>query len=204
LVLLVILSGCTRKYFRTDADREVARILDEKDNFAECELHDYNVYPNPIARYFDPSDPDKPPMPPDDPAAWLLSPHPQKPKQIAWYEGTGYLGLLEQWNHENRARLEEQKGARGPAQVRLGRPYSAALAALLNGVRQVSLGKPFAMSDDVRTADYVESVVEPVKTVPAKKSGGKRLSKNNQDPLAPPRELPGQLLPRSKWKPQEP
>jgi hypothetical protein len=107
----VLLSGCTRRYFRLDADNEVGSILEEKDTFAEWELRDFNVYPSPWARFYDPSDPDRPPMPPDDPAAWLLSPHPQKPRRISAFEGVGYVELLEEWDRLNRTQDQEKKFA---------------------------------------------------------------------------------------------
>ncbi len=108
LALSLLLTGCTRNFFRYRADREVADILKEKDTYLAWELNNYYVYPHPLARFGDPTNTDRSPMPPDDPAAWLLSPHPQKPKQVAWIEGTGYLDVLAIWDAENRARLKKQ------------------------------------------------------------------------------------------------
>src|SRR4051812_18733403 len=72
-------SGCTRRFFRTRADKEVADVLCEKDVYPAWKIANFNVYPNPLARYADPTNPDRPPMPPDDPAAHDLSPNPQRP-----------------------------------------------------------------------------------------------------------------------------
>ena len=99
------LSGCTRHYFRKDTDKEVSQILADKDKYPAWHLEQYHPYPHPLSRFADPTDPDHPPMPPDDPAARDLSPTPQKPGKagIARVEGTGYLNLLEQWDEQNRA-----------------------------------------------------------------------------------------------------
>jgi hypothetical protein len=52
-------------------------------------------------------------MPPDDPAAFCMSPNPQKPKHVgvARVEGTGYLDLLRAWDKENREKAEADKAA---------------------------------------------------------------------------------------------
>jgi hypothetical protein len=115
LVLFPGVVGCTRSFYRKCADREVADILKEKDQFPAWRLEQFHVYPDPRARFADPTNPDRPPMPPDDPAAWDLSPHPQQPGHagVRKIEGTGYLEMLKAWDGANRAerqaRWEEQK-----------------------------------------------------------------------------------------------
>ncbi|HTU90510.1 MAG TPA: hypothetical protein VMF69_10585, partial [Gemmataceae bacterium] len=113
LGLLMSLSGCTRRFFRRRADAEVDEILWEKDKYPQWKLNDYYVYPHPLSRFADPTDPDRPPMPPDDPAAWDLSPHPQRPllKGYAYWQGTGYIELMRRWDIENRRATEEAKAA---------------------------------------------------------------------------------------------
>jgi hypothetical protein len=106
------LSGCTRNFFRQRADDEVAQVLGAKDKYPQWKIDNWHVYPDPLARFADPTNPDRPPMPPDDPAARDLSPNPQKPPckgGIARIEGTGYLNLLAQWNAQNRKKQEEEK-----------------------------------------------------------------------------------------------
>ncbi|GBD37527.1 hypothetical protein HRbin36_02662 [bacterium HR36] len=98
-------SGCTREFFRRRADHDVAEILQEKELVSEGRLRNFFVYPHPLARFADATDPDHPPMPPDDPAAWALAPRPQRPKSVAYIESAAYLQLLEQWDRENRERL---------------------------------------------------------------------------------------------------
>jgi hypothetical protein len=118
--------GCTRPFFRKRADMEVANILTEKDQYPDWQIEQYHVYPDPRARFADDSNPDCPPMPPDDPAAKDLSPNPQKPGKagVGLVAGQGYMDLLAQWNAENRAEaaaVAEQKKAKerqesGPAE----------------------------------------------------------------------------------------
>src|SRR5262245_45472496 len=106
---LLLSTGCTRRFYRNWADKEVFEVLNSKDTYPEWELHDYYVYPNPMARFADPTDPDHPPMPPDDVPAWMLSTHPQRPKHVAYIEGLGYLRVLEAWDAQNRALLKQRE-----------------------------------------------------------------------------------------------
>src|SRR5262249_30355729 len=111
LGFLMSLSGCTRRFFRRGAGAQVDEIVCEKDRYPQWKINDYYVYPHPLSRFADPTDPDRPPMPPDDPAAWDLSPHPQRPllKGYKYWQGTGYLELMRRWDMENRAKQDEQR-----------------------------------------------------------------------------------------------
>src|SRR6266404_1508949 len=106
-------TGCTRRFFRNRADEEVSEVLAQKDKYPEWGIENWHIYADPRARFADNSDPDHPPKPPDDPAAYDLSPNPQKPGKagVARIEGTGYLELIAQWDQENRARLAEEEAA---------------------------------------------------------------------------------------------
>jgi hypothetical protein len=103
-------SGC-RQFARHSADKEVAEVLGEKDRNPDWKIENYHIYADPRARFADPTNPDRPPMPPDDPAAFCSSPNPQKPKHVgvARVEGTGYLELLKAWDNENRAARDAEK-----------------------------------------------------------------------------------------------
>lgn len=100
-------AGCTRRFYRHAADKEVDEVLAEKDQCPDWKIEQYHVYPDLRARFGDPTDPDHPPMPPDDPAARCLAPNPQGPRKagIAFAEGEGYLSLLDAWDKENRAEV---------------------------------------------------------------------------------------------------
>lgn len=112
LVALGSLNGCTRNYYRHKVDQESGHVLAKKALDPAWKLRNYYVYPDPRARFADLGDPDRPPMPPDDPAAFNHAPNPQKPGKagIALMEGTGYLDLLAMWDAQNRAKLEAEKG----------------------------------------------------------------------------------------------
>src|SRR5262245_58245622 len=111
IVAVSALTGCTRRFFRNASDRDVEGLLAEKNQFEPWQIEDWHVYPGPRARFADPSNPDRPPMPPDDPAARMLSPNPQRPRRagIALMEGTGYVHLLAAWDTMNRAEDKIEK-----------------------------------------------------------------------------------------------
>jgi hypothetical protein len=126
LALLAGAAGCTRRFYRKRADLQVDSLMAEKDKYPSWKLDQYHVYPDPRARFADWTNPDRPPMPPDDPAAYDMAPRPQKTPHcgVAYIEGTGYLDLLRQWDKENRARQEreieavrERRRARGTARA---------------------------------------------------------------------------------------
>jgi hypothetical protein len=69
LALLAATSGCSRQHYRLQADREVDALIEEKSNDLRWAVADFSIELDPRSRYFDEYDPDKPPMPPDDPAS---------------------------------------------------------------------------------------------------------------------------------------
>jgi len=114
LVSLLTSSGCTRRFFQRWADAEVDSVLAQKDKYAQWKINDFYVWPHPLSRFADPTDWNRPPMPPDDPAAWDLSPHPQRPlcRGYKYWQGTGYLDLMRKWDAENRAKEESEAAAK--------------------------------------------------------------------------------------------
>jgi hypothetical protein len=124
---LLFAGGCTRRFFRRRADEQVDALLVEKDVYPEWKLADYHVYPDPRSRNADWTNPDRPPMPPDDPAAYNLAPRPQRPGPagVQYIEGTGYLDLMAEWDRENRARLEAARAA-APEEEGAGDPVGQA------------------------------------------------------------------------------
>jgi hypothetical protein len=104
---VLLATGCTRRFYRQRADADTSALLTEKNQFEAWKIEQFHVYPDKDARFADPTDPDHPPMPPDDPAARWLSPNPYRfrhPK-VAKVEGSGYLNWLAAWDDQNR--LEE-------------------------------------------------------------------------------------------------
>jgi hypothetical protein len=135
LAQLLSLTGCTRRFFRWRTDAEVDEILCEKDKYPQWKLAQFYVYPDPRSRFADWTNWDRPPRPPDDPAAYKLSPNPQPTplNGIQYIEGTGYLDMLKAFNERNRARraAEREEEARreqreGPEPVLPGQTKTAA------------------------------------------------------------------------------
>jgi hypothetical protein len=61
--------GCSLKFYRNQANDEVECLVNEKSNDPRWELLNYSIFMDERARYFDPTSPDNPPMPQDDPAS---------------------------------------------------------------------------------------------------------------------------------------
>jgi hypothetical protein len=118
--------GCTRAFYRRAADKEVNDVLAEKDKYPQWRIAQWHVYPDPRARFGDPTNPDRPPMPPDDPAAWDLSPHPQHPGHagIGDVHGTAYLEMMKAWDTQNRAAREAAKSSDKQAGGPPAAPYA--------------------------------------------------------------------------------
>ncbi len=70
LVLLICaLAGCSQRQYRIRADKEVKYLVTQKSNDPRWDLSNFTIGMDPRARFFDPTDPDGPPMPYDDPAS---------------------------------------------------------------------------------------------------------------------------------------
>lgn len=69
---MTCLSGCTRAYYRKQADAEVNCIVDHKAMAVGSAPGEFRINVDPRSRMFDPDDPDCPPMPPDDPVSHQL------------------------------------------------------------------------------------------------------------------------------------
>src|SRR5580658_7295266 len=114
ILSLFVNAGCSRTFFRNAADRDVEGVITEKNKFPDWDVKSWHVYPDPRSRFADPNNPDRPPYPPDDYAARVLSPNPQHPTKktgTGRVDGDGYLKMLEEWNAKNRS--EEPTNARG-------------------------------------------------------------------------------------------
>ncbi len=103
--LLILGTGCSRAKFRQRADRDVSGILSQKNVVPNAPIENYSVYPDPRARFFDPTSPDRPPMPPDDDFARMLSPNPQRPGRAGSYrvENDTYRNEIIAWDAINRS-----------------------------------------------------------------------------------------------------
>lgn len=116
-------AGCSRQHYRNRADKDVEGVITQKNVFPEWKVENWHVYPDPRARFADPSVPDYPPYPPDDYAAHVLSPNPQHPGRggVGRNEGDAYLQQVVCWDAQNRyedqARAAEAKKLAGPSEI---------------------------------------------------------------------------------------
>jgi len=67
--VVLVVGGCSRAYHRRAADRQVYQILVQKGQDRRWNVPRLNITPDPRSRFFDPTNPDCPPLPPDDPTA---------------------------------------------------------------------------------------------------------------------------------------
>ena len=63
---MVVAVGCTREHYRRQADREVYALVDCASTDPRWPMDDYTIQPDPASRFYDPNNPNCPPMPPDD------------------------------------------------------------------------------------------------------------------------------------------
>src|SRR4051812_17401920 len=98
-------AACTRRFYRSATDRQVDETLTEKNVYPDWQIGAWHVYPDCRARFMDPTDPDHPVKPVDDPAAKYLSPDPQPARKVGQgsWEGTGWFDLMRTWDAANRA-----------------------------------------------------------------------------------------------------
>jgi outer membrane protein TolC len=63
------LAGCSRSFWRQQADKDSYRAIGERFTDPRWQVPRTDLTPDPRSRFFDPYDPDKTPLPPDDAAA---------------------------------------------------------------------------------------------------------------------------------------
>jgi outer membrane protein TolC len=68
-LMLTMLSGCSRKFWREQADHDSYELIAEKMSDPAWTAPRMDITPDPRSRFFDPFDPDHTPLPPDDKAA---------------------------------------------------------------------------------------------------------------------------------------
>ncbi|MCX7667203.1 MAG: hypothetical protein N2112_16865, partial [Gemmataceae bacterium] len=104
LVIVTGLIGCSRRFYRNLTDRDVERLIDEKNRIPEAAVENWHVYPDERARFADFENPDRPRRPPDDPTTQALTPdsQPFRRRKDDYNDGTGYLALIAGWDALNR------------------------------------------------------------------------------------------------------
>src|SRR5262249_33240328 len=69
IILAGLLGGCSRAFYRLQADKESYHAIRERDCDLRWQVPYIGIDPPPGSRIHDPYNPDHPAMPPDDPAA---------------------------------------------------------------------------------------------------------------------------------------
>ncbi len=109
-VLAVTALGCTRKFYRNRADRDVEGLLNNLNDDGRWTVENWHVYPDGRARYADDDKPNHPKKPPDDPYADAKACNPQPVRSHFCAgpdtEGAGYLEFIRQCDAQNRADRE--------------------------------------------------------------------------------------------------
>jgi hypothetical protein len=59
--------GCSREHYRVNADKAAQDVVAGENNDPRWRQPNFTVYPDPRSRFFDPTPPDRPPAPEDDP-----------------------------------------------------------------------------------------------------------------------------------------
>ncbi len=137
-VAVVATGGCSRQSFRERTDKDVEAIISQKNVVPQWQVQNWHVYPDPRSRFADPSNPDFPPYPPDDYAAKVLSPNPQRPGRggVGRHEGDGYIQQITEWDAQNRAEdAAGQSATAQPPTAGTGTAGSAYQNALLSNER---------------------------------------------------------------------
>lgn len=71
-IVLCCLPGCSRSFWREQADRDSYELISEKMTDPAWDLPRMDITPDPRSRFYDPYDPDELPLPPDDESANAL------------------------------------------------------------------------------------------------------------------------------------
>lgn len=92
----LLVSGCSRAKYRSKVDTEVNYLVSEKKaESAEINTGEYSIQIDPRSRMFDPFNPDRPPMPEDDPQSNRFMRMVDRKKGYPLWEGNGRTNLAE-------------------------------------------------------------------------------------------------------------
>lgn len=107
LLFLLCAVGCSRSHYRQAADRETYPIIGERVVKPEYSIGRTNIVPPPESRLADPTNPDCPPKPPDDPAAAIFMANPGGIRGYRGWEKNGVAPSIEPIGWEDALGLDE-------------------------------------------------------------------------------------------------
>lgn len=67
LAVSLLAGGCTRTHYRRKADKDTYKAVAETTADPRWQVPGFSINPSPASRFYDPNNPDRPPLPPDDP-----------------------------------------------------------------------------------------------------------------------------------------
>jgi hypothetical protein len=146
-------TGCTRTFWRGRADREVAYLVAEKSNNPRWALPPgFNLNMDPRSRYYDPTNPDRPPLPPDDPYSHVYMHHVDGKRHAPWWHRNGELPGLA--NPGWRQRLGEYCETTPEGVVKLDLPGAVALSYIHSPLHRTQLETLYLSALDVSTERF--------------------------------------------------
>ncbi|MFN9720257.1 MAG: TolC family protein [Planctomycetota bacterium] len=115
------LSGCSRAFWRQQADKDSYRAIGERLTDPRWAVPRTDLTPDPRSRFFDPYDPDKSPLPPDDAAAHQFMHCVNGIKGYkSWHKlGTAFAIENPQWLETYGIDMQGMDPVKGHAQVQL-------------------------------------------------------------------------------------
>lgn len=147
------LIGCSRSFYRQQADDDARRLVLEKSQDPRWCLADFSIEMDPHSRYYDPYDPDFPPMPPDDPASHELMHRVDGKKGYKyWHEKYGDLPGLE--NPGWRDFLNQYAEITDNGEIKLGLDDALRLARINDPSYQSQLEELYLSALDVSTERF--------------------------------------------------
>jgi len=146
-------AGCTRTFWRGRADREVAYLVAEKSNNPRWALPPgFNLNIDPRSRYYDPTNPDRPPLPPDDPYSHVYMHHVDGKRAAPWWHRNGELPALP--NPGWRQRLADYCEMTPEGAVKLDLPGAVALSYIHSPTHRTQLETLYLSAIDVSTERF--------------------------------------------------
>lgn len=144
---LLLFTGCTRRHYRRNADWEAYWLINQKSCDPRWALEDYSVYPDPRSRFYSPYNPDRPPIPPDDPSSnELMRCIYGKHGYRKWYRDGAIDDVA---NPDWQALLPTYVPFNGDGEIILSLPSAALLARINSQEYQRNLEEVFLSSLDV-------------------------------------------------------
>ena len=152
VIACVLVTGCSRTEYRLQADREVYETIAEKNVHPEWSIDNYQIEMDHRSRYFEPFDPDRPPMPPDDPVSHEFMHHVDGKEGWDHWHDFGNREELE--NPDWAASLGEYVALNAAGDVRLTLDSSLRLAYMHSPAHQGQLETLYLSSLDVTTERF--------------------------------------------------